>query len=145
MPPGQGQNLKAAIAGQSGPINPNTPNERRDPRETELLNLNRIRRALERALEPLEGSAPSAASDVLHMMRGVISRMLAGIDPVQALMVGVQSLIPTPMPGGVSSGIAVPQVPAGPPPGGVTPPPMGMSPGFQGGGPVSPMPPIGQP
>lgn len=139
MPPGQGQNLRAAIASQSGPTNPNTPNERRDPRESELLNLNRIRRSLERALEPFESNAPSAASDVLHLMKGVISRMLAGIDPVQALMVGVQSLIPMPMSGGASPGMAVPQIPAG-----VPGPPMGMSPGFQGP-PVSPGPPPGQP
>ena len=132
-PQGQGQNLKAAIASQSAPPNPNTPNERRDPRETELLNLNRVRRALERALEPYEGSAPTAAADILHMMHGVVGRMLAGIDPVQAFMVGAQSLIPVPMSGGAPPGMAGPQIPAGPPPS-----PMGMSPGFMGEGPVSP-------
>ena len=135
--PGQSQNLKAAIASQSGPVNPNTPNpaDRKDPRESELLNLNRIRRALERALEPYEGMPQTSASDVLHLFKGVVSRMLAGIDPVQALIVGVQSIVPGPMPGGGPTGMTVPPVPAGP-----APPPL---PGMLGAGPGSPGPPPG--
>lgn len=131
MQPGQGQNLRAAIASQSAPVNPNTPNERSDPRESELLNLNRIRRALERALEPYEATGPSPSADVLHMMHGVVSRMLAGVNPTEALMVGMQSIVPLPMQGGAVPGMAAPPAPAG-----QMPMPGGMPPGM--GGPVSP-------
>jgi len=143
MPPKGGQNLKAAIAGQSAPANPATQNERRDPHYKSLEDLNRVRRALEMALEPYDEGPPDAKADVLHMMRGVIDRMLNGVSPTDALEVGIQTIVPLPMAGAGSAGLGgapptapglgMPGMPMTPPQGGAlgspTPAMPGVSPG----------------
>jgi hypothetical protein len=132
--PAQVQSLQTAINGASPPHNPNHPTERVDPQNRTLLDMQRIRKSLERALEPYDGGPPDAMTDIYKMMHGVVSRMLAGIDPVQAMLVGVQTLIPSPMPMGGTQGIAAPQASAGPPP------PANLLAGMQGPVPVSPGP-----
>jgi hypothetical protein len=147
IPPGAGQGLQAALASSaSAPVNPHTQNDRRDPHYTALEDMQRIRRALDKALEPHEGGPPDARSDVLRMMRGVVDRMLNGVDPAQALMVGVESIVPPPIGSAGGMGIpgALPTAPGnglqgpgaslmgGPPPPGLGAPTFGVSPGPPG-------------
>lgn len=139
MPKGVGQNLQAAIAGQSAPANPNTQNERRDPHYKSLEDLNRIRRALEMALEPYEEGPPDPKADVMHMMRGVIDRIINGVSPVDALEAGIQSIVPSPLAGagGLGSAVAPATAPGLGMPGMPMPPPQG---GQLGSAPPMPMP-----
>ncbi len=112
--PGQMQNLKAALGQTAGPSNPNTPPERVDPQNRNLINLQRIHQALQKAIEPFEGAPTDATTDILHMMKGCIARIMSGVEPRAAFMVGVQSIVPAPMPA-ASPGVGMP--PPGSPPG----------------------------
>jgi hypothetical protein len=114
------------------PNNPNTPNERMDPQNKTLVNLQRVHVALQRAIEPFDGGPQDATTDILHMFHGVIGRIMSGVDPKSAFMVGVQTLVPSPMPAAGTPGSAAPQASAGP-----TPPPSLLQ-GIQGPVPVSP-------
>jgi hypothetical protein len=129
--PGQMQNLRSALGQTAPPNNPNTPNQRLDPQERRTLDMQRIHRALERAIEPYDGGPSDATTDIFHMFHGVVTRIMSGIDPMQAFMKGVQAIVPSPMPAAASQG-AVPQASAGP-----TPPPSLLQ-GMQGPVPVSP-------
>jgi hypothetical protein len=69
------------------------------------------------------------------MMKTFTARVIAGVDPVEAFVVGVKQIIPPPQQQGGAPGIAAPAATAGPP-GMPAPPPMGMQAPLQG--PVSP-------
>lgn len=139
MSPGQAQNLVGALRSQSAPGNPKTPNpdERRDPSEKRILDLQRIRRSLEIAMEPDHLADGDPLKALLSVMHGAITRLRDGVDTaavVQTMTIGIgqmaQQLSPQPMAG--AAGLPGPAATAGPQPGA---PPMGMPPQP---GPVSP-------
>ncbi len=133
LKPGQAQNLVSALSAQAGPANPKTENERKDPREEQLLNLQRVRRSLEIFRDSLDDGDPVGA--LIGNFHSAITRLRDGVKLETVMSSLLAAISPPPI---VAGGMGMP--PGGPPPPGAMPPtaggpPPGMPP------PVSPGPP----
>ncbi len=139
--------LKGSLAAQSAPPNPQTPSnpaDRMDPSESKLLDLQRVRRALQVAQEHMDDTDPIAllvgamsacttrllsrieisdAVDILlercfplasQTLKVRLQQMFAPISPPPGLGGGAQGLTP---PNPSAAGGATGQPPAGPPSG----------------------------
>ncbi len=136
MKPGQAQDLSAALAAHASPPNPKTPNDRTDPQEAQILNMQRARRALEILRDGMMDGDPSR--DLVAAMHSAVSKLRDGISPDTVKMTMLQTLSPSPMLGGLGAPGAMPGMPGMPGPNPITagappaPGPMDM--------PVSPSP-----
>jgi hypothetical protein len=84
--------LKEALAGQSAPPNPQTPKSRADDSETTLLDLQRVRRALDVAQEHLDDTDPRAL--LIGGMHSCVMRLLSRIELSDAVDVLLERLFP---------------------------------------------------
>jgi hypothetical protein len=75
--------LKSALASQSAPPNPQTPTDRKDPSDTQLLDFQRIRRSLEVALANIDDSDPRML--LLEAQRACMVRLLASVELTDAV------------------------------------------------------------
>lgn len=128
LQPGQAQNLASALRSQSAPVNPKTPDQRVDPSEKRILDLQRIRRSLEIAIEPDHLDQSDPLFGFLSALHGAITRLRDGAEISVVVQSLSQSLAPqmqmsptpiVPAAAGLSPG---PAATAGPPPGPVSPP-----------------------
>lgn len=118
--------LQKGLAQNSPPPNPNTPYDRSDPREDQLLDLQRIRRALEVGKDhQAEGDPVWALYSIMH---SAITRLRDGVGPEMVKQAMIAALSPPPtVPGGMGmpvGGLPPPgQAPTAgaPPPGGAPP------------------------
>lgn len=93
-----------ALKTQAPPSNPQTPADRKDPNEAALLDQNRIRRALDRAIENTPDGSPERM--FYSALRSAMQRLLEGVQ----LPIVVQQLLtslgpPQPIQPGMSTGI----------------------------------------
>jgi hypothetical protein len=84
--------LQAGLASQSAPANSATPNNRTDPKETSLLDLQRIRRALEVAKTNLDDADPQQL--LIGAMHGAISRLLSRVDLADSVDIMLEAAYP---------------------------------------------------
>jgi hypothetical protein len=84
--------LKESLAGQSAPPNPQTPKDRTDPAEATLLDLQRIRRALQVAQEHIDDTDPKAL--VIGAMNAAMTRMLSKIELSDSVDILLERLFP---------------------------------------------------
>ena len=116
LAPGAAQNLQAAISGVSAPPNPNTPDDRSDPREKLLIDLHRVTKSLQQLID--NGDPADPLVQIHSVVLAMYQRFLAGVDPQIALQSAAQAIAPL-----------LPPPPAPPAP------PMGAGPGGMGGAP----------
>ncbi len=133
LKPTQAQNLVGSIASsQAFPENPKTANERKDPREESILNLQRVRKALEILTESLD---ESPTKEFLGLFHSAITRLRDGVqvETVQAQL--LKDLSPPPMmaggmgmPSGLAPSAQMPSTAGAPPMAGppVSPGPPGQ-------------------
>ena len=84
--------LKESLAGQSAPPNPATPKDRTDPAEATLLDLQRIRRALQVAQEHIQEGDPREL--LIGGMNACMTRLLSSIELSDAVDVLLERLFP---------------------------------------------------
>ncbi len=88
------EKLKAGLASQSAPANSATPaaHLRADPAESTLLDMQRVRRALEVAKSHLEETDPQQV--LIGAMHGAVSRLLSKVDLSDAVDVLLEQAFP---------------------------------------------------
>lgn len=86
--------LKQSLAGQSAPPNPATPmpNDRKDPDESTLLDMQRVRRALDVAKENLDPADPKQL--LISSIHACFTRMLSHVELSDAVDVLLERLFP---------------------------------------------------
>jgi hypothetical protein len=91
--------LKANLAGQSAPPNPATPTNRQEDSDATLIDLQRIRRALDVAQEHMtKNGDPASGADPRELLIGgmhaCVSRLLSRIELSDAVDVLLERLFP---------------------------------------------------
>jgi hypothetical protein len=84
--------LKGNLAGQSAPPNPQTPTDRKDPSEATMLDLQRIRRATDVAVEHLTEGDPREL--LIGGINACMTRLLSSIELSDAVDVLLERLFP---------------------------------------------------
>jgi hypothetical protein len=105
---GAGGSLVSALAAVSPPPNPGTQNVRTDPEMTTILDYQRIRASVQRALD---NAADPFITQALHAMHGTAMQLLLGMDG-QSVLQYLQHAV------GGSQASAAPPAPVAPAPGG---------------------------
>lgn len=132
LKPQQGQNLVAALSSQAAPVNPATKEDRKDPREEQLLNLQRARRALEILRDGVPDGDPLRM--LVSALHSAVTKLRDGVQPETVAQLLVTMIAPPPPI--MAGGMGMPGL-GGPPP----PMPVPLSAGMPPGMPVSPGPP----
>jgi hypothetical protein len=84
--------LKQSLAGQSAPPNPQTPKDRTDPSEATLLDLQRIRKATQVAMDHLSEGDPREL--LVGGINACMTRLLSRIELSDAVDILLERLFP---------------------------------------------------
>ena len=121
------------LQGSAAPPNPETTNNRVNPRVEYLEGLARVRKSLETLIEKTDESSQMIEQKIFGAMHYAVMKLLSGIDPTQVISGITQSLQPPIAPGGGAPPQQAPTPPMGP-----QPPNPALQAALGGGSPAAP-------
>jgi hypothetical protein len=123
--------LQQGLAAQAPPVNANTPDSRIDPRNEQLIAIQRVRASLKKLQEPLDDADPM--SQLCGTIHGIFSALIANVqvgDAIQPALAPMFQMLPPDLQQRTISQVS-PAMGGGLPGMGMgAPPPMGPPPGL---------------